>query len=776
MQTLPAELTSLVNEVTRMWGETIREESGSTLFKKVEKIRVGLKKFRGARTEKSKTILLEGLYKKLALLSNSELQDVAHSFAVLLLLINACENSVRSLRIRQKQLVNKKSVAQKVVPQDIYLVLTAHPTESRSPEILKTMQQIQILILAAITERPLSKSDKIRPLMRQLWSLHLARSERPEVKDEAEFIYSNLFRPEIIAVLLEAPDRAVHIRTWVGGDKDGHPGVNASVTQESLQLSRRYTIKHLKSLLEIAEQELALSLNHTRHLGAKTLLVHQKGVLKLKSKLIVLSQLSKGDGNRVLQFKTAFSEWVNALPPALRRSLYSVARIQKLLIVFPALVVPLELRESSDILRAGVEKPHGLLIFKMLQLIKDLCGKLDPQAYASGFIISMTETLEDMQIAETIIQKVFKTHRAIPVVPLFEKVEDLRSGPRIVEEWLQLHQLKKFEIMLGYSDSSKGAGVLTSRLQIRQAIFEFEKITKKFKDVQLTYFHGSGGSIDRGGGRLEDQCAHWPTSALERYKVTIQGEMIPRTFSTPEILRQYLNKIHDLQLKSKNNKKFVADEILTIFSDKISSFYKHSIENADFLQMVEKGSAYRFLEKLYFGSRPTNRRKLDGIDSLRAIPWILGWTQTRILLPVWWGFGTAFSQMNRTEKNHLAQLANGKDPLFTSYIHQMNFTLAKIESSVWFLYLQKSKLSAHDKKKFIELFRDELKATQKALKLITRHAKETKLAPWLLDSICLRSPLIHPLNIAQLLAWDRQQYTLLRESAVGIACGMLTTG
>lgn len=759
-QHLPPELRSLVHGVTDLWGEVIREEAGNATYLRIEGLRTFLKAFRDRGSHARNTKLLKQLRNKMVRLSPAELQNVTHAFSVLLELINLCENSARSSKIR-----NESERHRAELDNEIYLVLTAHPTESRAPEIVGILNDVQLV---------LSTPDRLKPLLRRLWYLRMARREKPRVQDEAEYIYSILFRPENLRALTTSPNAKVFVRTWVGGDKDGHPGVNEKVMLKSLQTSRTHLHSGLVNYLAELESELStfvsLSTKGLKQEAEKSL----QALSIVRREVANVARLKEGDSVRLIKVRRSIFIFQKKLSRTLKRSLVSLAQINSLLETFPSLVVPLELREASDVFRQGTRGNPAIL--RMLSTLKKLSGNSDPRGYARGLIISMTENFEDLLAAEVFLKKALGRDYILPLIPLFERSQDLEQGPLIVKKWIRLKKLKKFEVMLGYSDSAKEGGVLPSRLAIRDAIFKLEKIQKDTPGLRLTYFHGSGGSVARGGGSLEEQTAHWPVSAFDRYKVTLQGEMIQRTFSTPEILNQYLRKVRELGASRRPNHKAKTHPTLKKLCHGVAKMYRSTVSDPAFLHMVEEASAYRFLEELRFGSRPTKRKKLEGISSLRAIPWILAWTQTRVLLPTWWGVGAAYSQLNLKEKVTLKKLAGGDDPLFASYLHQLGFTLAKIEPAIWSMYLHESKLSDGDKIRFFNEFLAELKLTTRAFADLSKKQPALWAKPWLEESIRLRSPMIHPLNVAQLIAWKRNNAGLVREASVGIACGMLTTG
>lgn len=772
---LPPELRALVHEITDLWGEVIREEAGTSTYQQIETLREFLKNFRGPSSLAQNLKLMSVLQKRMANFSERELDAVTHAFSVLLELINLCENSVRSLKLRAQAANDNRPSLQ----NEIYLVLTAHPTESRAPEIVGILNEVQDALSTAIYENPsqavpFDLADRLKPVLRRLWYLRMARREQPRVQDEAEYIYSIIFRPENLHALTTGPGKKVYIRTWVGGDKDGHPGVDEKVMLKSLQLARIHLHAALTGYIDALENELLTFVSLSKFALMKEAEISIRHLSALRRVLKGLSKLQSGDAARLGQLRRAVLRFEKGLSRILRRSLVSLDHINALLETFPSLVVPLELRESSDVFRAGLKSNPA--IFRMLKMLKKLSGSSDPRGYARGLIISMTENFSDLAAAEVFLKKSLGRSYVLPLIPLFERTQDLKNGPAVVEEWIRTRRLKKFEVMLGYSDSAKEGGVLPSRLAIRDALLKLERLQKRTPGLRFTYFHGSGGSVARGGGSLEEQTAHWPRAAFERYKVTLQGEMIQRTFSTPEIFNQYVRKVRELGALRRPHHSAITHVALRRLSDGVAKMYRASISDPAFLHMVEEASAYRFLEELRFGSRPSKRKKLEGISSLRAIPWILAWTQTRTLLPTWWGFGTAYSQMTTKEKSQLRKLARGADPLLTSYLHQLGFTFAKIEPAVWSMYLKRSNLGEADKQRFFADFLRELRLSTRAFHELAGKKNDIRSKPWLEESIRMRAPMIHPLNVAQLIAWKKNNAGLVRESSVGIACGMLTTG
>jgi phosphoenolpyruvate carboxylase len=495
--------------------------------------------------------------------------------------------------------------------------------------------------------------------------------------------------------------------------------------------------------------------------------------------------VSRGDGKRIVavrrrlrDFDEAYRKEVHALHPA-------IDKLKRLFKVFPGLVIPLELRESSDELIIAVEK-RGRAIERMLKEVRGLSLGGNPRWYARGMVISMTRDLNDILAACKLVIRVFGKLK-LPVIPLFEQYAALESSGEIVKGMISDRKIREaipkewngyLEVMLGYSDSAKEMGVLPSRLAIASAMQKLDRICRA-KGIQPLFFHGAGGSVDRGGGSIEEQTSGWPESALKLYKVTVQGEMVERAFSTPEITRRQMEAVVH-QWESRHQRRRGCShpgesKVLQRFAARVSEEYRKKIRSPGFLEVVEQATPYSELQKLRIGSRPTKRTGTLSVSSLRAIPWVLCWTQTRTLFPTWWGIGTAWRELSKKERRELKRVFH-QDALFRSYIKLLGFTLAKVELPVWRLYLEQSSLSvAHVQRAYREFERENALAHE-FFHAISGERDLLWYRSWLGESIRLRSPMIHPLNLLQIANRGSSDVLLTRETVTGIASGMLTTG
>ena len=781
MDSLPSELRNLVNVATALLGEVIRHELGEEGFCRIEKIRQQMADLRGQEHSRSQPFL-RSIFLDFQKLNLQERFQVALAFTLLLELINACENAYRTLRLTRDSKALKVE-AENQIKRVIY-VATSHPTEARSSENISAFHEIQKILINILAKTPagetviLEPSDRneLRHAIEVAWKAPVVRNRKPKVIDEAESVFSILLRKDVFSALLSFGENEVpfYLRTWVGGDKDGHPGVDEKVLRQSLMLSRH----KITSLCRLYSKEIrqTLDLFATKKL--------QKCLSEFERKLNEVSKLNAGDAVRIRRVRDSFAQFLKEYEKSMGSLHPSLRSLRGIFHIFPALVIPLELRESSDILMQAESSKKPLAIDRMLTMLAKLSKGGDPQWYARGFIISMADSIDHIRAAAKKQKRAFGDLR-LPIIPLFEQEGSLRKSEKIVSEILSDSILKKalrqhwggrLEMLVGYSDSSKEMGVFPSRLLIAETLPKLEKICQEAQ-VTALFFHGSGGSVDRGGGSIEDQTAWWPASALMHYKVTIQGEMVERSMTTPEIARGQLEHI----VKSANRRlkaqiKTPKNISLEHFAEKISQAYQKQIHSPDFLELVEKATSYSYLDVLKIGSRPVKRSQSLTVAGLRAIPWILSWTQTRILFPTWWGVGSAWQASSADEKDKLRR-AFQNEPVFSSYVKALGFTLAKVDLAIWFMYLENSVgLSIAKRDSAKSLFEEELRKTTLFLSELTGEENWLWFRPWLGESILLRSSLIHPLNLLQILAHQEKDNRLLRLTVTGISSGMLTTG
>jgi phosphoenolpyruvate carboxylase len=782
-QHLDPALRELVNKTVATLGEVIQQYVGKKLYNKIETYRKEMTLIRIGSFQ-SKVSRLEKVYSSLKKLSKEEQFYVAHSFALMLEIMNTCENAYRTHIIHKR-----KPVFHKKHPTGIFYVLTAHPTESRSPQNVAIFAEMQKLLVQILDSYFIWHKEQLKGIIEKAWHTPITRQRKPEVSDEAEYIYSIVLNPVILSSLLKASSEVspFYIRSWVGGDKDGHPGVNAKTMLMSLNMSRQKIVKYLLDLFITIESDLHL-LKHETHLST---------CRKLTRSIKSLQNIKPNDGKKLDLLRIHIEEFIAAYSKTYGSRLQSMIQITLLIKMFPGLVIPLELRESSELVVQAAEVKKLQPISAMLSTLQKISFGGNPRWYVRGFIISMCGRIEHVQAGLDLVERFFHNPK-LPVIPLFEQEEALKLSATIVTQMLENSFIKKgiknywhnrLEIMLGYSDSAKEVGVLQSRLLISETVKKIEKLCFK-NQVTPVFFHGSGGSVDRGGGSVQEQTSWLSPQSRDLFKATIQGEMVERTFSSPSIFRSGFDQLvmqisgnHHHKNSGPNRKinndqykrAIEASPLLHSFAARVSTRYKTAIQSPEFLEVVQKATPYRYLSALKMGSRPSKRGKISNVLNLRAIPWVLCWTQTRTLFPVWWGVGSSWNELTEREKSKL-KIEFKKNPLFRSYIKLLGFTLAKVELPIWDIYLRKSGLSIAKAENIAQLFQKEFQSSILFVQEITEQQNLLWYRPWLGESIHLRSPMIHPLNLLQIISIEKVDPIMIRETVTGIANGMMTTG
>lgn len=753
---IPKELQDIVYQSVKILGEAIKEVFGEKIFVEIDDLRHAMKKIRN---KDAKTVhrALENFYRESKNSNIIHLRQKVKAFSLMLELINVCESSYRSHRLAQLKICPDKK------PRGMIFVFTSHPTEARSPQFLFLMDKIEAFILKALKCGITEVESEIKYLLKLALNTDLANHKKPEVKDEAAQIIHTVLNKSILneQMLLKKNGINLCFKTWTGGDKDGHPLVGPKTMIESLTISRNKLLDYLLNLINEYKEELKIIHPHKS----------DASILRLISLIKSARIIKRKDGLLIKKIKIALNK-MNLQSPL-------KDKLNHFLCLYPALVLPLEIREDHLLIHSALLNPHQAIAQMLLELKKIAVGE-NPRSYVNSFVISMCMSSSDI-LAAAKLTIATMGHLTIPIVPLFENEAGLSSCCEIITGAFKKFPFEKihkknwdalFEVMLGYSDSTKENGVLPGRIMVEKAAHDLEAMLFKMK-LTPVFFHGSGGSINRGGGSVKEQLSWLPKSSLDLYKATIQGESVQRNFHQALIMRSQINKIVT-EFNNYSPRSLNYSPALAIFSKSIQEKYKSLIEDESFQTMVQEATPYEFLNLLKIGSRPSKRTG-SGHFALRAIPWTLCWTQTRLLLPIWWGVGSSWMELSIKNKSDLANDYKNS-PMLQTYVKNLGFTLAKIEMGVWQFHLEHTSLSAKEKRHWNKLINDELDKTLSFFKTITKTDNLIWYRPWLLQSIFFRSSMIHPLNVMQKIAIERNDHVLLRETVTGISCGMLTTG
>ncbi|AFY72818.1 phosphoenolpyruvate carboxylase [Synechococcus sp. PCC 7502] len=449
-----------------------------------------------------------------------------------------------------------------------------------------------------------------------------------------------------------------------------------------------------------------------------------------------------------------------------------------------------------------------------LRMVSKLQKEFSP-SICHTYIISMNHSVSDilevMLLAKGAgLYDVAKGSGTLAIVPLFETVEDLKNAPQVLTQLFQIEIYRNYlasqdhlqEVMLGYSDSNKDSGFLSSNWEIYKAQQSLQLTAQKF-GVELRIFHGRGGSVGRGGGPTYEAILAQPGHQLNgRIKITEQGEVLASKYSLPELALYNLESITTgvIQAGLLPNSFGTLTAWLELMEDlaqRSRSVYRELIyEQPDLATFFHQVTPLEEISQLRISSRPARRAGKKDLASLRAIPWVFGWTQSRFLLPSWYGVGTALEEfLNENPDLHLTLLQSlySKWSFFKTVISKVEMTLAKADLQIAHHYVRELSEPSY-RETFEQMFtqiNQEYMRTCKVVLQITNHERLLDGDRDLQRSVQLRNGSIVPLGFIQasLIKRLRQHKSdmrsryskgeLLRGALLtvnGIAAGMRNTG
>ncbi|HET9843060.1 MAG TPA: phosphoenolpyruvate carboxylase, partial [Gammaproteobacteria bacterium] len=419
-----------------------------------------------------------------------------------------------------------------------------------------------------------------------------------------------------------------------------------------------------------------------------------------------------------------------------------------------------------------------------------LINQQPPDTFGA-YVISMTKKPVDIIIVYA-LQKLAGVVEPIRVVPLFETLADLQSASHCLETLFRTDSYRnlirsKQEVMIGYSDSAKDAGIIAANWAIYLAQEQCLKIAEKY-DIQLTLFHGRGGTVGRGGSPAYMAIVSQPPGAVHgSMRITEQGEVIRTKFGFTKNAIRTLELYTSAIFEAYCNKPPVPQKNWRVLMDKIAqascSFYRNTIyKDPKFVPYFFAVTPIDEIGKLFISSRPVKRGSKAGIEVLRAIPWIFAWTQNRMMTPSWLGVGDALQSLNGQEKIVLRDMVE-KWPFFKSLISLIEMVIAKTDPSIALHYEQC--LAPFQLKEIGEKIRNDFNHTYQIVKELLKIHNLLESNNTLDRSLKVRQPYVYPLNIlqAELLAKVRngeasssEYHEALLISISGIAAGMRNTG
>ncbi len=319
----------------------------------------------------------------------------------------------------------------------------------------------------------------------------------------------------------------------------------------------------------------------------------------------------------------------------------------------------------------------------------------EPSECLGAYVISMTTSVSDI-LSVSFLQKEAKINNKLRVVPLFETLDDLINAKSIMEslfskKWYRKLINNKQEVMIGYSDSSKDAGKICASWHQYKAQEEIVRSGKKF-DVNVTFFHGRGGSPGRGGGPIQATLRSQPPGSVNgKIRITDQGEVIQQKYGYEPIaeynLCSYIGAVTEATLNPPSTPKQNWRSLIEKMSDISKSSYRKNInQSSEFIKYFKTVTPSAALGKLSIGSRPSKRKNVDNIKSLRAIPWVFAWTQIRLMLPAWLGSAEAlrYAYIKKFRRTLIDMEKNW--PFFNSMLDILDMVITKADPDISKIY------------------------------------------------------------------------------------------
>jgi len=420
-------------------------------------------------------------------------------------------------------------------------------------------------------------------------------------------------------------------------------------------------------------------------------------------------------------------------------------------------------------------------------------------------IISMCKSMSDMLEVAVLLKEVGLVHpsgrSAINIVPLFETIEDLQASSTIMDRMLSLHDYRRLvdsrgsvqEVMLGYSDSNKDGGFVTSGWELYKAEIGLVDVFERH-GVRLRLFHGRGGSVGRGGGPSYDAIIAQPGGAVNgQIRITEQGEIISSKYSNAEVGRNNLEILAAATLEASllhPRQSAPRREYLTAM-DELSSLafkaYRGLVYETDgFVDYFWASTVINEIATLNIGSRPASRKKTRAIEDLRAIPWVFSWAQCRLMLPGWYGFGSAVEQWIAEHPDKgmpfLKELYK-EWPFFRMLLSNMDMVLAKSSIAIASRYAELVPDEALREKIFGRIRREWHSCIETLLDIMAQD-RLLQGNPLLERSVRHRFPYLDPLNHVQVELLkehraqnpDEQVLRGIQLTINGISAGLRNTG
>ena len=553
----------------------------------------------------------------------------------------------------------------------------------------------------------------------------------------------------------------IEFGSWMGGDRDGNPNVTAEVTKEVILLSRWEAAKlYEKSLTKlIRSYSMGKCSKKIKQETGETFEPYRVFLRPLRNKMRVthrsieqhLVNKKPLDKNLLLKSREEILKPLRIVRQSLEENQNETLASGELLDLmrrakcFGINLARLDIRQESSrhsqLIAEYIKRKHKDNYYKWNEnkkinfLAKQLKRKKNlftnfkfknkennevwstfktiseqPHECLGAYVISMTSSVSDI-ISVSFLQKEAKIENKLRVVPLFETLDDLINSKAIMhllfqQNWYRKLIKNKQEVMIGYSDSSKDAGKICASWHQYKAQEDIVKLAKKYK-IEVTFFHGRGGSAGRGGGPIQATLRSQPPYSVNgKIRITDQGEVIQQKYGYEPLAKynlcSYIGAVTDATLNPPPIPKKNWRELIEKMSDISKSSYRKNInQNLDFIRYFKTVTPHVSLGKLLIGSRPSKRKNVDNIKSLRAIPWVFAWTQIRLMLPAWLGSAEALRYSSIKKFKHTLYDMERNWPFFNSMLDILDMVISKVDpeiSKIYEKYLADDKLVRIGKK------------------------------------------------------------------------------
>ena len=887
-----------VRTLGAMVGDLIREQNGDELFELVESAR--LRAIRRREGNEKPGEELDSLVKDL---DPGTATQLIRGFSTYFQMVNTAEkvhrirrrrDYLRDVRIYQPGGLEDSLIKLKASGMDIdglqallnsmsiEPVFTAHPTESTRRTILRKEQNIvkhlvDLLNPSMTPQETAAALQNIRMLATTGWQTAEHPAEQMTVADELEhilfFMTDVLYRAmppfyeDIRSAVnriygdeskqLEIPD-LVHFASWVGGDMDGNPNVNAKTIRATLARQRSLILDLYYNECAAISAKLSQSVDcATFSQGMLDKIEEYRGIFQNAYHAVparhrempyrvflrlVQQRLQSTYDDDIFPYEKVeqLIEDIELIAESLscnkgrHAGLFVVRRLLRRIRAFGFHMVTLDVRQDAEVHRKVVGEclgDEGWLertpderakrIIDAINTRENAPMTLSTQArktiavfqaiafcrrkYGSRaigtFIVSMTEGADDVLSVLLLAQwgELHNRKGEVPldVAPLLETIDDLHAGPEILESLLSSdlyrdhlkHRKNRQTVMVGYSDSNKDGGLASSRWAI-QIAQELLVNAMDSEDIELTLFHGRGGTVSRGGSKTHVAVLGAPPGTVNgRLRVTEQGEIINEKYGLRGIALRTLEQITGSVAlatalpRHRGSEAPEWREIMDVIAAESRKAYRKLIyDTPEFYDYFRAVTPIDVIERMRIGSRPSARRSQSGIEDLRAIPWVFAWTQSRFTLPGWYGLGTGLAKAIEGFGQDAFRNMFREWFFFRSLIADAEMVIAKSDLGIAQLY---SELSGDLHEKFFPTILAEFEFTRDTILDYSEHDSILEGDITLQRAIMLRNPYVDPISLMQvdlLKRWrdsnreDSEVFNALLATVNGMAQALQNTG